>query len=285
MYMKKIFLNWTRLWPFAFYGFCVCLLIALIVPVFSSVPDAADPGLSATDLAAPDPENPDFTDRIFEFAEENPEPSPGPVLVLENPALFLNMHQDKDFILEAYHDAALHDMVAAFFGQICGSRELASIILDYAAEYEISPSLAFSLCWEESRYNPKALNTKNRNLTRDRGLFQLNDASFPNLTEKDFFDPKTNTRYGLGHLRWCLDFAGTEVAGLAMYNAGTNRVRTGGTPKNTLDYVSRIINRQRKIDELFIIEYSRPVEYREIPVPEKHAPVFILSLLAPLGAR
>jgi hypothetical protein len=57
-------------------------------------------------------------------------------------------------------------------------------------------------------------------------------------------------------LRWCLDLGGSEVSGLAMYNAGTNRVRAGGTPKSTLDYVSRILAFRDGLDELFEKELS-----------------------------
>jgi len=71
-----------------------------------------------------------------------------------------------------------------------------------------------------------------------------------------------------------------------MYNAGITRVRQAGTPKTTLDYISRILDRRRKIEERFIAEYVRLVD-REVEIievveePEK-AP-FRLSLLKPLG--
>ena len=275
--MKKLIYNWNRLWPWVFNGFCASLLIILIAPVFPIAPDTANPGLPAAD-PEPGSEKP-------VIAEELCESAPDPVLEPEYPTLVFKMHQEQDIILEIYHDIEFRDMVTAFFGQVCGSPELASLILANAAEYNISPALAFSLCWEESRYNPGAVNTQNRNLTVDRGLFQLNEASFPKLTEKDFFDPETNTRHGLAHLRWCLDTAGTEVAGLAMYNAGANRVSTGGTPKNTLDYVSRIINRQRRIDEFFLLEFARSTKETEILVIKEKEPALTLSLLAPLGAR
>jgi len=48
-----------------------------------------------------------------------------------------------------------------------------------------------------------------------------------------------------------MDLAGSEVAGLAMYNAGTTRVRSDSTPKSTLDYISRIQTFQTGIEQLF----------------------------------
>jgi predicted small lipoprotein YifL len=190
-----------------------------------------------------------------------------------------------DMILELYRNEVFRERVEDFFGGLAGSRELAQAVLANAALFDIPPALAFSLCWEESRYNPRAVNRKNRNLTVDRGLFQLNNASFPQLKEEQFFNPELNSRYGLSHLRWCLDTAGTEVAGLAMYNAGTGRVRSGGTPKMTLDYISRILDREREIEGFFLAEYERitRIEAEEETPLEKAG--IRLSLLSPLGRR
>ncbi|WP_461249086.1 transglycosylase SLT domain-containing protein, partial [Treponema sp. R6D11] len=96
-----------------------------------------------------------------------------------------------------------------FFHGLTGSREIAEAILFNASACNVPPALAFSLCAEESGYNPRALN-RNRNETVDRGLFQLNNASFPKLKIEDFYDTGVNARHGLLHLRWCLNTAGTE---------------------------------------------------------------------------
>ena len=200
-----------------------------------------------------------------------------------------------DVILATYRDPSFREGVEAFFGDLIGYTDIAAVILSNAAAHDIPPALAFALCAEESAYNPRAINF-NRNDTIDRGLFQLNSASFPDLRVEDFYDLGINAWHGLGHLRWCLNIAGTEVAGLAMYNAGSNRVRSSGAPKSTLDYISRILKRQRRIEELFIAEYTftTPVEVPEIEdeiieeieeaeeEKEEKAP-FRLSLLKPLG--
>jgi len=161
----------------------------------------------------------------------------------------LKARHQSDPILTLYRDPGSREEVIDFFEAIVHSRKLASLILVQAEEYDVSPSLAFALGWEESRFSPTAVN-KNRS-SIDRGLFQLNSKSFPKLAEKDFFNPETNTRYAIAHLRWCLDLAGSEVAGLAMYNAGTTRVRSNNTPKTTLDYVSRILAFQDGVNDLF----------------------------------
>jgi hypothetical protein len=157
----------------------------------------------------------------------------------------------EDQILTAYRDPALRDYVTDFFAEITHSREIAQFILANADTFDIPPAVAFALCWEESRFKVRAINRKNRDTSTDRGLFQLNNNSFPELSEKDFFDPQINTYYGLSHLRWCLDSAGSLVAGLAMYNAGTVRVKSEGAPKRTLDYVSNILDSKQRIETLF----------------------------------
>ena len=193
------------------------------------------------------------------------------------------LEEGKDFIMNSYRDPALKEKVIVFFGELTGSHEIAEVVLINSDVYSIDPALAFALCAEESSYNPQALN-HNRNNTIDRGLFQLNSASFPHITAVDFFDIKLNTRYGLSHLRLCLDVAGTEVAALAMYNAGTNRVNAHGTPKHTLDYVSRILNRQYNIERLFLAEYPNIILTDEIAEDHRKEP-FRLNLLTPLGGR
>lgn len=161
----------------------------------------------------------------------------------------LKAREQSTAILTLYRNSASREEVIQFFEGVLHSRELAEYILKYSDEYDITPSLTVALAWEESRFMPRAVN---RNVSSiDRGLFQLNNRSFPKLKEEDFFDPEVSARNGIAHLRWCLDLAGSEVSGLAMYNAGTTRVRSDGTPKRTLDYVSRILSFREGLETVF----------------------------------
>jgi soluble lytic murein transglycosylase-like protein len=204
------------------------------------------------------------------------------------PALFfLDIDENEDLILASYMNPALRDEVLVFFKGITGSLEVAEAILLNSSLNNVPPSLAFALCAEESAYNPRAFN-RNRNNTEDRGLFQLNSATFPKMSIDEFYDPARNAQNGLSHLRWCLDKAGTEVAALAMYNAGHNRVSSAGTPKSTLDYISRILKRGQRIEGLFMAEYVRIVQTASTETDtaangEKKN--LRLSLLSPLGGR
>ena len=176
-----------------------------------------------------------------------------------------------DSILEQYRSLEYRDWVIDFFTGICANREIAESILSYADRFEVSPALAFALGWEESRFNPNAVNRKNHNGSTDRGLFQLNDLSFPYLETESFFNIRENARYGVGHLRHCLDRAGFEIAALAMYNAGENRIRTMGTPKATLDYVSRILENRVKIETNFKADLEQEEELRLTDINRRQA--------------
>jgi hypothetical protein len=193
---------------------------------------------------AGEPDSPDLPVQSIQAAFLSPLPKP-----------------EGDRILEFYRDLDYRDQVVEFFTSLCGSRNVAAVVLANASAFEVPPSLAFALCWEESRYRPLAVNRKNRDESVDRGLFQLNSRSFPNIPELDFFNPSINAWYGMGHLRLCLDTGGTEIAALAMYNAGTGRVRSLGAPKNTLDYIHRILEGRQKIERLFAADFSRREEF------------------------
>ena len=171
-----------------------------------------------------------------------------------------------DVIQETFRRPETREQVIDFFEVICPSREIAEAILIGANIYDIPPALAFALGWEESRLNPRAVNNKNLNKSIDRGLFQLNSFSFPALDSQSFFNPALNAQYGMSHLRFCLNTGGSEIAALAMYNAGTGRVHSSGTPKSTLDYISRIIENRLKIENRFLeVEFSIEEPAEEIP--------------------
>ena len=252
----------------------LCYFLALSLIVFFSVScRKGDSGIPAGVSVSGEAGIPVIEPESFNPADEV---QPKPVV------LVLDLEEGEDIILSSYQDPALREWVLAFFENITGARDVAAAVLSNAAEIGIPPALAFALCYEESGYNPRAIN-HNKNETVDRGLFQLNSDTFPKLAVVDFYNPGVNARHGLSHLRWCLNNAGTDVAALAMYNAGHNRVRSTGTPKSTLDYISRILRRQSKIEGLFLVEYAGLTRTETAEEPKK-AP-FRLSLLTPLGGR
>jgi soluble lytic murein transglycosylase-like protein len=158
--------------------------------------------------------------------------------------------QRTDEALSLYRSSVSRPAVEWFFAHITENSEISGAILEYADKNDIPPALAFALAYTESRYKTGATN-RNANGTTDRGLFQLNSASFPRLSETDFFDAAVSARHGLAHLRYCLSIGGNEIAALAMYNAGTNRIKNDNTPRKTLNYIADILNYRQTLDDLF----------------------------------
>jgi len=176
----------------------------------------------------------------------------GKPMVTEGGNFFTNVKlEQRDHIKELYHQQESRELVIDFFTGLCPSREIAEAILSSADWFDIPPALAFALAWEESQLNPLAVNGKNRDGSIDRGLFQLNNRSFPHLEIQAYFSPDVNSWHGMSHLRYCIDTGRSEIAALAMYNAGTGRVTASGAPKTTLDYISRILENRNKIENSF----------------------------------
>lgn len=223
----------------------VLLIIAL--GVYFLFPNSAEPDKNANaELANYETDFPE----IIEIPEDSEE---------KYVAVFQEYLSELSFSMRSgNHDSGLllcrqnssRPAVEWFYYQITGNRDITQAIITEAEKNDIPLSLAFSLAHAESNYNSRAVN-KNSNSTIDRGLFQLNSNSFPELSEEDFFDPFISSKYGMSHLKFCLSAAGNEVSALAMYNAGTGRVRSNRTPQSTLNYVGKIMSYQKMLDQLF----------------------------------
>lgn len=171
-------------------------------------------------------------------------------LTLEATEKFLvQMENSADYGLALYRTSEYRQRVIDFYTEEVGSGEIAIFILEQANVNNIPLTLAFSLAWAESGYNPRDISHNSSSV--DRGLFQLNNKSFPNVSEADFFDPAVSAKLGLEYLRWCLDAGDSEIIALAMYNAGRTRVSTGGTPLMTLEYISKIIEYRDQLEDEF----------------------------------
>ncbi|MCQ2610272.1 MAG: lytic transglycosylase domain-containing protein [Treponema sp.] len=162
-----------------------------------------------------------------------------------------------DIGLDLYRNPQTKAAVELFYFRFTGNRKIALTIIEAANRENIPLPLAFALCHTESRFKATAKNT-NTNGSVDRGLFQLNDKSFPHLEEDDFFAPETSARYGMKHLAWCRKQADDDLVAVAMYNAGVARIKANQTPKSTLIYVSKIAKYKASVEQQFkkdVLEY------------------------------
>ena len=220
--------------------FLCVILAAAAVLVYFLLPNAAEPAQSK--MTEP------LT--IIDLSEETEEELSAAFQDYFSEVSLNRLADDYDNGLALYRQPLSRTAVEWFYFQITGSREVTQAIITEAEKNDIPLSLAFSLAHTESNFNTNATN-RNANSSIDRGLFQLNSNSFPELSEADFFDPFVSSRYGMAHLKFCLNTAGNEVSALAMYNAGTGRVRSNKTPQSTLNYVGKIMSYQKMLDQLF----------------------------------
>lgn len=96
---------------------------------------------------------------------------------------------------------------------------------DAAARYGLPAALLIAIAEQESGFNPKAVNTANRNGTRDLGLMQINSMHLPLLArygirEQDLFEPCTNVHVGAWVLASAFAQHGYSWNAVGAYNAG-----------------------------------------------------------------
>jgi len=151
-----------------------------------------------------------------------------------------------DALLALYRNEQFQPLVIEYYTKLTGDREVALAILETSNELEIDPSLAFALAWNESRFNPRAVN--HNPTTSDRGLFQLNSKTFSRLSRNAVFDPKSNAVHGLGYYKMAYDRLGDEAKALGYYNSGIGLLTNRVLPKSTQAYVKRILADRQTMD-------------------------------------
>lgn len=150
---------------------------------------------------------------------------------------------------EVYADPRYRTLVLEFLTEQTGSEQIAHLILRESERQELPVSLTFALAWTESRFDPYAVNYNQSSI--DRGVFQLNNRSFPKLHEEQFFDPEINIQHGVAYLKYCLERGENQITALAMYNAGPRRVTERGAPLITLKYINKILSYREELQTEF----------------------------------
>ncbi len=135
--------------------------------------------------------------------------------------------------------------VLGFYADETKNTDVAIAILDYAIENEVPLHLAFSIAYVESSYDIEAVNDSNTNNTIDRGLFQLNSSSFS--SDVDWFNPRESANLGTLYLRNRYENNDSWEVSVMMYNAG----RASNVGNHTMRYLSRVLNKERQLDERF----------------------------------
>ena len=177
-------------------------------------------------------------------------PEEEPEVIEKEVIISIDIPEESDPGLYLYKNPSTRLEVLDFYNAVSGSTAVTNAIIKNAEQYGIPLNLAFALAYGESDFNRWAVNKNS--ISIDRGLFQLNSKTFPQLSEEQYFDPETNAKHALRHFRWCLEQGGNEVVGIAIYNAGRGRVEFGGTPRITLDHINNILDYKIELDRRLI---------------------------------
>ncbi len=120
----------------------------------------------------------------------------------------------------------------------------------FSKKYDLDPLLFASLIKNESEFNPNSVNF-NINGSVDRGLCQLNNFSFPELTTEEFYNTAINLENGAKYLRWCLDLSEDNlVTALASYNSGLGSVNNRRVGRSTLIYINKILEYKNQAERI-----------------------------------
>lgn len=134
------------------------------------------------------------------------------------------------------------------------------IIVKYANQNQIEPSLVAGIIYTESHYNPEATSRVGA-----KGLMQLMPATAKSISEQlgeekmgDLFDPDTNIRYGTFYIAQKIrDFEGNVNAALAAYNGGPavgSRYvisREAGIPRETQGFIKTVTAAKEEYAHLY----------------------------------
>ncbi len=154
--------------------------------------------------------------------------------------------KEDDFLVKT--DFINDEIKLKYFSNVINDENIAKLIIKYTKLYNVDTSLFVAVIKVESDFNPLAQN-KNKNGSIDRGLCQLNNNTFKELTHEDFFNPEKNIKNGALFLKWCLNKSNKNlVKALAFYNTGIGNVRNRNVGETTLDYINKILKEKETLD-------------------------------------
>jgi soluble lytic murein transglycosylase len=103
------------------------------------------------------------------------------------------------------------------------------LIVRYAAEYDLAPSLVATVIWAESGYRPEVTSHRGAvglmQIMPETGEWIAGKLGVSDYKEEQLKDPNTNIMFGCWYLSFLKErFLEDEVKILAAYNAGQDRV-------------------------------------------------------------
>ena len=157
----------------------------------------------------------------------------------------------------------MYYLAIGFYSQLAQSNEIATHVISQCLKYDVPVDLAFAIAAHESGFNPDAvkknINSSGDIVSIDRGLFQLNSKTFPNV---DWFNPKQNATYGIKYLRNRYEVAGSWEGAILLYNAGLY----SNLGPSTFAYMKKVLLIEKLIDEEYN-SFRRNLDINTVSTP------------------
>lgn len=148
------------------------------------------------------------------------------------------IHKNKAFLIFLF-------LFSFFMGNVVSANENNCFVLA-GEKYGVDPMILYAIADKESGLNPLAVNSKNRDKSKDFGLMQINEFWLKELKkygiyEKDLFDPCISIHVGAWVLSQSIQIFGNNWEAVGAYNAGT--AKTEEKKKLRKKYAQEIYNR------------------------------------------
>jgi soluble lytic murein transglycosylase-like protein len=162
------------------------------------------------------------------------------------------------------HVAANMDKAIEFYQDLTHNKTITKIIINEAIKRHLPINFVMAVVFNESAFDP---NAENYNLeTVDRGLFQLNSGSFPDLTYSEIFDIRRNVYEGCLYLRALYDqYNENPILTVYAFNAGMGKIASGKIKIRTLIHTEKIMMAYRYLD----FQYTYYVQGIDLAVHNK----------------
>jgi soluble lytic murein transglycosylase-like protein len=124
--------------------------------------------------------------------------------------------------------------------KFAGNEKVLSSVLKWATIMKVEPELVLSIIRHESNFKVSAVNSRNKNGSKDYGLMQLNSDVYGH--DKELFDIDKNIELGVKNIAWCIEKSeGNLVKALVYYNAGIQRSKQYRVGEMTFDYIWKVL--------------------------------------------
>jgi soluble lytic murein transglycosylase len=128
------------------------------------------------------------------------------------------------------------------------------IIRQQARQKDLDPALIAAVIYRESKFRDQTSKAGAKGLMQilpGTAEFVARKSGGTKFEQSDLADPQINIAYGCWYLRYLLDrYRGNEVAAIAAYNAGHERVDRWGGNRLTLDDIGFVETHQYTEDVL-----------------------------------